>query len=893
MNNQGLRGFPAHKATGPGGFAPGVCTPEATSSAGNAPQGGSAPAVSPAPARVPVFETLEGRQLLSSISLSNGVLSVVGNASSNNDLVVLKSGSSLNVYANNVSKKVALSSVKTVKFTGGSKVDDIFLASDLKVKAEVRAGAGNDVVRLAEGDDYVDGGDGNDRIWTRPGNDKVVGGAGDDEFRGDDGNDSFDGGAGDDDADGGGDDDTVAGGAGNDVLVGNLGNDKLDGGDGNDRLRADAGNDSLVGGTGDDTLRGGTGADFFDGNSGKNLYEDLKPEDKVPTGSSYATPGGGNGGSSGGSVNVGITDNDAVIVGKASDSDAPKPVINLIGKTGTAPHTVHVHALASTLNAGSYLTARWQWDFGDSGSKYNTLEGWNAAHVYDKPGTYTIRLTITNEEGNSSTLSTTVKVVEDGRRTIYIDAERGNDNNNGATEKTAVRTVNRANDLTGSHVRVLFKRGQTHVINESLSLPYQDVLVGAYGTGNRPLLWRVRKEEAGFSTVRMYDRSNQITVQDLVIDSPYAVKGNTAANIGVDGIYPDGVNITVRGCTFLNLDDAINANGDPRGLLVQDNTAPLPTGLRNYFVWSEGSDQVFLGNSAANSTREHNLRSSNTTRMLIAYNNFTNLDRSGVDKPDYSKGTVEVHRGSFAYVWRNELHDGALRAGPRDDGDKSLGDTTQWVVFDANELYEHDLTIKVGTHHFVARNNIIRTNSSSAISIEGSDKYGRSVSDIHFLNNTAVSTRGYGRFINVWRSGDTKAAITLKNNLWVVPKYVAAGTSSAPVYVEAPNLNVFREISNNVWPKPVSYNKYGQGGIHYVWPTWSASAGFKDPREWDAYAQVSDERYENPSLNAVLMPARGTIASSAGEAAAGVFTDFLGRTRPLNGKVTAGAVQTA
>ena len=584
-----------------------------------------------------------------SVTLSNGVLTLVGASGQANELVVQPSGSSyLYAYANNVNKKVSKSSVKSVRFIGGSKNDTIFLASSLNIPATVTGGAGNDDIRLGTGNDVVDAGDGDDRIWTREGNDKVVGGPGDDEFRGDDGNDTFDGGSGNDDADGGQGNDTVLGGAGNDTLIGNLGNDKLDGGDGNDYLRADAGNDTLAGGAGDDTLKGGSGADYFNGGSGKNLFEDLTSSDKVPAGSSHATPGGGNGGT--GSVPVGITDNDATIVGRTVDSATPRPVINLIGKTGSAPHTVHVHALASTLNAGSYLTARWQWDFGDGTARYNQLEGWNAAHVYNRPGTYTVKLTVTNENGKTNSLTTTVKVVEDERRTIYVDAARGNDNNNGATEGTAVRTPNRVKALLGSHTRVLFKRGQRHVFNFSLSVPYDDVLIGAYGTGDRPVLWRLK--ENGFSAISLYNQSNQVTIQDLVFDSPYAPRGYTADDIHVDGIYARGVNVTVRGCEFRNLDTAVNASGDPRGLLVQDNTAPLATGLRNYFVWSEGSDQVFLGNSAANSTREHNLRSSGTKRMLVAYNNFTNLDRSNVDESDYSKGTVEIHKGSFAYVWR-------------------------------------------------------------------------------------------------------------------------------------------------------------------------------------------------------------------------------------------------
>src|SRR3954464_3791533 len=87
----------AHQATEPGGCAPGVRTPEAGSTE-------SAPPSRTAPA----FEALEDRRLLSSVSLSNGVLTLTGDANSANELVVQRSGSTnLYVYANNVNKKIA------------------------------------------------------------------------------------------------------------------------------------------------------------------------------------------------------------------------------------------------------------------------------------------------------------------------------------------------------------------------------------------------------------------------------------------------------------------------------------------------------------------------------------------------------------------------------------------------------------------------------------------------------------------------------------------------------------------------------------------------------------------------------------------------------------------
>ena len=56
---------------------------------------------------------------------------------------------------------------------------------------------------------------------------------------------------------------------------------------------------------------------------------------------------------------------------------------------------------------------------------------------------------------------------------------------------------------------------------------------------------------------------------------------------------------TIINSEFRNLGYAINANAKPTGLLVQDNTAPLRTGLREYFAWAQGTRPHFLGNTSS------------------------------------------------------------------------------------------------------------------------------------------------------------------------------------------------------------------------------------------------------------------------------------------------------
>jgi len=53
------------------------------------------------------------------------------------------------------------------------------------------------------------------------------------------------------------------------------------------------------------------------------------------------------------------------------------------------------NANASTCNnTQGQLDTRFNWNFNDTNAPYNTLTGFNAAHVYDTPGTYTATLTL-------------------------------------------------------------------------------------------------------------------------------------------------------------------------------------------------------------------------------------------------------------------------------------------------------------------------------------------------------------------------------------------------------------------------------------------------------------------------------------------------------------------
>ncbi|HET6247963.1 MAG TPA: PKD domain-containing protein [Tepidisphaeraceae bacterium] len=573
-------------------------------------------------------------------------------------------------------------------------------------------------------------------------------------------------------------------------------------------------------------------------------------------------------------------------------STAPTPVIVVLGGSGNEPHSVFVHALDSTLGAGTPLTARYQWDFGDKpGTQYNDLVGWDAAHTYNTPGTYTITLTLTNQLGKTRILKTSVVIGANSYRDVYVDSVSGNDRNNGATTGTPVKTVARALALMGNNTQMLFKAGETFNVYSSINLPYQNVRVASYGSGAAPVL--MRQLGVGTSILGMLPSSANVMIEGLTFNSPWSSTSLTAPKMPADGIFPAGTDITIRNCTFLNLDDAINGSRNPQGTLVENCTAPLLTGLRGCFIWGQGTDQVYLGNYVANSTQEHNIRTVWTVRQLIAYNNLTNLDRpTAVKGITTSKGTIDVHRGAYAYVSDNWVYDGELRVGPRDGPATVPGDITQFAVIEGNHTFDHSVEIYPGTYHVMFRNNIFTEPNMACVAITPRNAPGSNIQDITFANNTGITSTVGGQFFNI-TAGGAAGQLTLENNLWLAPNVVPGQHGVGGVYILDSGPQILKASDDNVWTMPKSFNSYAAGGINYVYPTWAPPHGYYTPAAWDALKFVSNDRFSQTAVTSNYTPVAGSVAATAGIPVPGVLVDINGKVRPIaSGHISAGALQT-
>ena len=849
-----------------------------------------------------------------------------GNASSANTFDVRISGGKLATTVNGATTNFTNASGLTLKVTGGTANDKVNIAQDVKVSALVDVKAGNDTVNAGAGNDTIYGGPGIDHVNGGPGNDITH--DVEDNYSAADGGSasapttpsipatpatpSYPGGT----AVQSGSTITLTGiaTAANtfDVrilngklattvngttssfnnttgltlkIVGGSGNDRVTiadtvtananvtAGAGNDSVKTGGGNDSIYGGTGTDTVNGGPGTDFaYDAESvtGATSSTVTPTTPNIPTTPTTPTnPTGAN--------------------NPPTNGNFGTPTARITAPTGLNVITgqgVHVDGLASTLNGGQPTTARYEWNFGDSGSEYNTLVGYNAAHVYDRSGTYTVTLRVINEGGKTSTTATQVTVSTNARRQIYV-SNSGNDSNAG-TASAPIKSWTKVVALAqwDSNIEVLFKRGETFsVTGATLPIHGDNVAVGGYGSGSRPVLKYTGPRDAWRPIIAIDTNAVGTTVQGIAFDSIYTTNSQGTTNMPV-GMFISGKNTVSRDNTFGDMGFAHDVRPGSIGTLVLNGTETKVTGLRDYYMWVEGSNVVALGNTVPNSTRQHIVRMVGATRVLVADNDFANLDRRSSDGGDDAKGVIVAQKGSYYYVSGNRLN-GPSGFGPlgKADGLTEKNSRTTYGVFEAN-YQQGSFELRHGSEHMTLRNNVFSNNNSAAVLLEGySSSYGRGSLDLQILNNTGLNNGTNGQFLLSYMPVE---GIKLVNNLYVAPQLTTGQAGAAGVAVYGSNLNSFTKIDGNNWGMPtISY--WAEGGINTIGSDPNNRDIWQTPAEWNAWAQVGTDQFTDIVLGGNFRP-NGGQAGLNGVVTGGVFTDMNGSYRPSSGW-TVGAVQ--
>jgi hypothetical protein len=809
-----------------------------------------------------VLETLEDRRMMSAsptvgVALnSKGVLAVNGSPTANTMVQINpwdnRTELQVNLNNNNVTY-YPVSKIKQFAITVGDGSAYIYIDPGIDIPARIQAGNGNDQIRGGAGNDTIIAGNGNDIVYGKGGNNEIQTGSGRDSLQGDRGND------------------TLIAGNGNDSIVSGGGTDSISGGNGNNTILAGWGHDYVAVGSGKDTIIGGTGNKIvYDApNAGVGTLKTTptsgsttKTTGSSSTGTTKTTTTTTTGtGSSGGTtttapkkpttptapttpVTVTNPTTPVITLPKVGDSNAQAPVavINTLAGPRVTSMAVNVDATQSTVGTGDFVTTNYAWNFGDAGTEYNQITGFNAGHVYDTPGTYTISLTVTNQAGLVSTTTQKVTITASTRTQIFVDSLNGSDANSGAAG-APLQSLAAAFAKLGDNTEILLKTGETFNVNATLNSAFTNVLIGTYGTGASPIV--MRSLGNGLGTIDTYGNTNGLTIQGITFNTPFAVANTAVATkIGIGGIYLGGQNIAVRDCTFLNIDDAINENGLPTGVVIQDNSAPLVTGIRSYFVWGQGAEDTIVGNFVANSTREHVTRLHAVAEVNMQNNNFTNLSRQSVDSLDTSKGCIELQTGTFDWIVNNTVTDGDIRTGPLGLWGEAASTNNTNCVIEDNNLTDTFIFVQSGTHHAMIANNVINDVGGEAITINGIDDQGRESMDITIMNNTATNSATSGNFITVY---GVVNGIAMNNNLWVAPNIEVGSYGTAPVYVPGNNMSDFTQISNNIWPMPAKLTGYVDGGINYI-GTSPLGNGYLTAAQWDAQSNVGNDVFANMTL---------------------------------------------
>ena len=538
------------------------------------------------------------------------------------------------------------------------------------------------------------------------------------------------------------------------------------------------------------------------------------------------------------------------------DPNPPVPAIVAMASSGTAPFTVHVHGLNSTLGIGTENTARYEWDFGDDGSYFNTIDGWNAAHNYNAAVAYLVTLHIVNQAGVAATAQTTINVAGDNRATIYV-ADTGNDGNPG-TISQPIKTVAKGSQMLGNNKKILFRKAGTYETTVPLNINATNVVIGAYGNGAKPTLrWMTTDPYASIITID--SNSVGVVIQDLDFTSPY-----TPNNMIVRGIAAKGSNVTVRNCHFGKVSYAMNTGGGGvTGLLTQGNVTDV---IGAYYLWAEGADHTHIGNTVGGSIDEHNIRLGGAVRVNISSNNLTNN----------AKSTIWCMLGDHCYVAKNTLNNGRFIAGPN-FATSTPSERFKWVVFEANQIMNEGVVLYSGAEDMMFRNNVIHFSSGECFSIWGYyAQWNRTCKNIYVYNNTAFNDSTlYGRFLKL---GDAADNIVLANNLYCAT-HLNSQNGAANVKTDD-NSVVGYSFHQNLWANPAN-GAYA----HFL------SSGGVTSAQWGGYPQCGGEQYRSFGANDINENNQPQFNANVGQAVAGVHKDLNGAARPMAGTVTVGAVQ--
>lgn len=305
---------------------------------------------------------------------------------------------------------------------------------------------------------------------------------------------------------------------------------------------------------------------------------------------------------------------------------------------GVAPLGVVFSAVGTRVNGsgesiaqpadGDYGSFRYSWSYGDptSGLWPTSLRsrdadtGFCAAHVYERPGTFTCELTVVDRSGVVRRYAQSIVVSAFSGPTYYV-SDTGNDANSGLSEASPWRTVAKVQANLGANRRFLFRRGGTFDVGSVLELGQTGPgLIGAYGpsTSPRPVL------RCAGTGVNVYKDDWRIVDLDLRGPASGGLGVSLTSAGGIDRVLIQRVatrDFTV-GISWSNMDYV-----PPHDAIVVADCETVSGATNGFYVGARRL--ALLGNTVSDSELSHVTRVWQANRSVIAHNVFV---RPGGDR---------------------------------------------------------------------------------------------------------------------------------------------------------------------------------------------------------------------------------------------------------------------
>jgi hypothetical protein len=473
--------------------------------------------------------------------------------------------------------------------------------------------------------------------------------------------------------------------------------------------------------------------------------------------------------------------------------------------------SVNVTSTSSDWGSGTATNCTIEWNFGDSGSAYDVMNGFNAAHVYTNAGTYTITLTIITPDGHVGVATEQVTVGADNRPTVEIAAGQ------------AIPTFQ-------SNTRYLFQAGGTWDIGSSLSVAgLQNVFIGSYGNGAQPVL--VADNASVGAIIGINASTSGLTVQGITFDSVYTTD---------DSGQPDvcdiaGNDVAFIGDTVLDIDTAFNMNSLPSNVLIEGCNSPN-NDLCGYFAWIQGSEIVLVGNSVDNSIDQADIRIGGppaTIDVNISDNNFNKIAVGTTQ----GKNCITMQWVEYDYIYGNTVTGGPIQTGPIGVQNSSNNAQTASClnsVIEDNTVNQTIILISPESINTMIQNNVVNSDGSYGFIVDSTqtgDGFNWQVQNLWLMNNTVIDTSAEGGFLTI-NDGDS-SNIVMDNNLFIDPNLIIGDNQSA--YVYAPDMSSFSQIQDNVWGTYTTpLNPWYNGGEFFVGSSQAIESDWLTPQQWES-----------------------------------------------------------